>query len=164
MIWKDRKGDIQMFDSILRNGKIVDGSGNSWFYGDVAIKGNCIVKIGMGRIGFPCGKKALENIVQISKMPGLEIVGIMTHFASADEDNSDYTLEQFELFMKQCAELEDMGVHIPVKHVANSAATINYPQMYLDMVRPGIAIYGLYPGDLKNKCAIDLVSASSKLG
>jgi len=117
------------------------------------------VDSGMGRLGFPCEGKTVEKIIQISRMPWIEVEGIMTHFASADEDDCGYTLKQFELFMKLCAELDNRGVYIAIRHAANSAATINYPQMHLDMVRPGIAIYGLYSGILINKCTINLKPA-----
>ena len=114
---------------------------------------------GMGRLGMPCGKEALKKIEQIAAMPGLDLEGIMTHFASADEVDPKYTLMQFELFMEQCYRLEKMGVYIPIRHVANSAAIINYPQMHLNMVRPGIALYGLYTGDVKRDDAIQLKPA-----
>lgn len=117
---------------------------------DEAVNRNKVAKIhikldtGMGRNGFQCNAESLRTIDKISKLPGIEIEGIMTHFASADEEDSEYTLMQFNLFMQYCAELADMGINIPIKHAANSAAIINYPQMQLDMVRPGIILYGIW--------------------
>ena len=92
-------------------------------------------------------------------MPGLIIEGIFTHFASADERETDYTYMQFEKFMSICTELERVGIHIPLKHVCNSAGIIQYPQMHLDMVRPGVILYGLYPSQEINRDRIHLKPA-----
>lgn len=80
-------------------------------------------------------------------MPGLNTEGIFTHFAVADEgDNGrNYTLMQFENFMKAICLLEQRGVTFQIRHCANSAAIFDYPDMQLDMVRPGIILYGLMP-------------------
>ena len=109
---------------------------------------------GMGRMGLDSKEAGLKKAVLISAMPGLEAEGVMTHFASADDKEPDYTLGQFDIFMRVCNRLEGMGVHIPVRHAANSAAAINYPQMHLDMVRPGIALYGLYTGAVKTGLSV----------
>lgn len=103
------------------------------------------IDTGMTRVGFMPGYNAVKNVVRISKLPGIIIEGIFTHFASADEKNKSYSYMQFERFMSICTELKRIGVHIPIKHVANSAAIIEFPEMHLDMVRPGIILYGHYP-------------------
>jgi alanine racemase len=103
------------------------------------------VDTGMTRIGFMPGGNAVRSIIEISRLPGLTIEGMFTHFASADENETDYTNMQYERYMEFCSELEKAGVHIPVRHVCNSAGIIQYPRMHLDMVRPGIILYGLYP-------------------
>ncbi len=116
------------------------------------IKIHIKIDTGMGRIGFPCTLDAVEKIEKISKFENIEIEGIFTHFATADEENEEKTLKQFEKFMDFIEKLEEKGVHIPVKHCANSAALLRFPQMHLDMVRPGIILYGYYPSMyLKNK-------------
>jgi len=118
---------------------------------DAAVKLGRYVKIhvkvdtGMARVGFMPGYSAVKNIMEIGKMPGIVIEGIFTHFASADESDHEYTEMQFEKFMSLCTELARVGIHIPVKHACNSAGIIQYPHMHLDMVRPGIILYGLYP-------------------
>lgn len=117
------------------------------------------IDTGMTRIGFMPGYSAVKNVVQISKLPGLIIEGIFTHFASADEKDRSYTLMQFERFMSICSELNRIGVYIPIKHAANSAGTIEYPETHLNMVRPGIALYGLYPSKEVDKSKIDLKPA-----
>jgi len=101
----------------------------------------------------------LKNVVQISKLPGIIIEGLFTHFASADEKDKSYTRMQFERFMSICSELNRIGVYIPVKHAANSAGTIEFPEMHLNMVRPGIALYGLYPSEEVDKSRISLKPA-----
>ena len=103
------------------------------------------VATGMTRVGFMPGYSAVKNIMEIAKMPGIILEGIFTHFASADESDSSYTIMQFERFMSLYTELARVGIHIPVKHVCNSAAILQYPEMYLDVVRPGVILYGLYP-------------------
>lgn len=106
------------------------------------------IDTGMSRIGFVAGdKSALSEILKISKLPNIEIDGIFSHFACADEENPEYTYMQFERFLNLIKDLEDLGIKIPTKHIANSAAIMMYPEMQLDMVRPGIILYGYYPSD-----------------
>ncbi len=103
------------------------------------------VDTGMTRVGFMPGYSAVKNIARIGKLPGLVIEGLYTHFASADEKDGTYTSMQLEKFMSIWSELGRIGILIPVKHAANSAALIRYPQTHMDMVRPGIIQYGLHP-------------------
>lgn len=111
------------------------------------VKVHVKVDTGMTRVGFMPGYSAVKNIMEIGRMPGLILEGLFTHFASADEAEKEYTMMQFERFMSLCTELSRVGIHIPVKHACNSAATIQYPEMHLDLVRPGIILYGLYPSE-----------------
>ncbi len=117
------------------------------------------IDTGMSRIGFMPGYSAVKNVMEIEKLPNVIIEGLFTHFASADERDRDYTLMQFEKFMSICCELQRIGIHIPVKHCANSAGIIEYPEMHLDMVRPGIILYGMYPSNEVCKEKIDLKPA-----
>ena len=117
------------------------------------------IDTGMSRIGFMPGYSAVKNVMEIEKLPNVIIEGLFTHFASADEKDRDYTLMQFEKFMSICCELQRIGIHIPVKHCANSAGIIEYPEMHLDMVRPGIILYGMYPSNEVCKEKIDLKPA-----
>lgn len=103
------------------------------------------IDTGMGRVGFLPGYSAVKDVVQISKLPGLVIEGLFTHFSSADEKEREYTDLQFNRFMSICTELNRIGVYIPMKHVANSAAIMQYPHTHLDMVRAGVILYGLLP-------------------
>ena len=102
------------------------------------------IDTGMTRLGFKWDN-AFQGIKSIYNMPGLEVEGLFTHFSSADEADSSYTDMQFERFMSVADELDKEGITIPLKHVCNSAASINYPRMHLDMIRPGISLYGCYP-------------------
>jgi alanine racemase len=117
------------------------------------------VDTGMTRIGFIPGLKTVEEIVGISRLPGVIIEGIFTHFASADEVERDYTLMQYERFISLCNELEGAGLYIPVKHACNSAGIVQYPEMQLDLVRPGVILYGLYPSSQVDKRKICLKPA-----
>ena len=136
---------------------------------DRAVQRNTKIKVhvkidtGMGRVGFLPGYSAVKDVVEINKLPGLVIEGMFTHFAVADENGAQdaYTLHQFELFNNIATELSRVGIHIPVKHAANSAAIIRFPQMHLDMVRAGIILYGLHPSGVTDTGKIDLRPAMS---
>ena len=103
---------------------------------------------GMSRLGWLCGGEdqsaAMEAIAQVCALPGLEAEGIYTHFANADGDE-DYTMLQFTRFLDLLEALEGRGITFAIRHCAASAAALKYPCTHLDMVRPGIALYGHYP-------------------
>jgi len=128
-----------------------------------AIKMNKIAKIhlkvdtGMGRIGiFP--QEVLGFIKKVKSLKNVEIEGIFTHFSVADEKDKTYTENQFEKFNKVLVDIKRKGINIPIKHVGNSATLLDLTHMWLDMLRPGISIYGLYPS-LEVKKTIDLIPA-----
>ncbi len=114
------------------------------------------IDTGMSRVGFQPGYKAVKDIAEINNLPGIIIEGLFTHFASADEVRREYTNLQYERFKSVVNELNKMGIMIPVKHIANSAAIIQYPDLCLDMVRPGIILYGLYPSKDMDRSLIEL--------
>ena len=105
------------------------------------------VDTGMGRIGFLPNEESVKEIVRISQLPNIQIEGIFTHFAKADMVGRGYTNQQFETFLAFAEELEKNGITNLIKHVANSAAIMDYEETYLDMVRSGIITYGLYPSE-----------------
>lgn len=109
------------------------------------------IDTGMSRIGFMPVKDNIEVIHSISELPGIEIEGAFTHFARADEKTVDAAREPFEKYMIFVNELENRGIVIPVKHAANSAAILQFPDSCLDMVRSGISTYGLYPSENVSK-------------
>ena len=115
-----------------------------------ALKIHIKLDTGMSRLGFLCSgahfEEGVENVIRSCRLPGLVPEGIYTHFAVSDEPDEasrDYTLAQFALFMNFIdAVKEQGGIRFPIRHCANSGAVVNYPQMALDMVRPGLLLYG----------------------
>jgi alanine racemase len=104
------------------------------------------VDTGMGRFGL-LPDEVVPFVRRIAELPGLKLEGLFTHFAVADLADKTYTCRQFGLYMQVVRQLEDAGFTIPLKHVANSATNLDLPEMHLDMVRCGIALYGLRPSD-----------------
>ena len=107
------------------------------------------VDTGMSRLGFLVRGSHFEggvaSIAAACALPGLDAEGIFTHFAVSDEDGEEdevYTREQFGLFTAVIDALAQRGRTFAIRHCANSGALARYPEMYLDMVRPGIALYG----------------------
>lgn len=119
------------------------------------------IDTGMARIGFLPSEDAVEEIIKISKLDGIEIEGMFSHFAKADEADKMPTRVQFEKFMFIKNELLKKGIKIPICHICNSAGIIDFPEYHLDMVRSGIITYGYYPSDFVNKDALKLESAMS---
>lgn len=123
------------------------------------------IDTGMGRVGYrfandeEANKHTISEILRISKLPNVEINGIFTHFSVADDDDDEYTFLQFERFLKVCGILKEEGLNIPLRHCANSAALIRFPQMHLDMVRPGVILYGLNPSPFVDCSALKLKPA-----
>lgn len=109
------------------------------------------IDTGMNRIGFKDTLESLEEIKRISKLPNLEIEGVFSHFARADETDKTSTKQQLKRFIHFIELLEKEELTIPVKHIANSAGIIEFPQAYFNMVRCGIATYGIYPSDEVNR-------------
>lgn len=116
-----------------------------------AIKCNKTAKVhiavdtGMGRIGFLTTREEAEKVHKIKELSSVELVGIFTHFATADEKNKEYTNLQIKRFNEFNKFLEDLGINIPLKHVSNSAAIIDLPNLEYNGVRAGIMLYGYYP-------------------
>ncbi|AHM55700.1 alanine racemase Alr [Peptoclostridium acidaminophilum DSM 3953] len=111
---------------------------------------------GMSRLGFQVEDASVDAIEKIVGMPGIELVGVFTHFAKADEKDKTFTEHQYDGYMKIVSEVEKRGVKIQIKHVCNSAGTMDMPQYHMDMVRPGIILYGLYPSDEVMKERLEL--------
>ena len=105
------------------------------------------LETGMGRTGFRVlSERELSDAAEALKLPGLEVEGVFTHFAVSDVYGDPFTAEQYRRFLEGVEALERAwGRRFAIRHCANSGAVINYPQYGLDMVRPGIATYGLYP-------------------
>ena len=131
-------------------------------YSKVALTLNKRVKIhikldtGMSRLGMVFSDETIESILDMSKLDGLFIEGIFTHFAVADEIDKTFTFKQVEKFNHIVSKLEARGLNIPIKHVSNSAGIIDLPEFNFDMVRAGIMLYGLYPSEHVSKSAVKL--------
>lgn len=119
------------------------------------------VDTGMGRIGFTCDDAGVNNIEKIWKMPGIEIEGIFTHYAKADEYDKTAANGQLEKFRWINDRLVETGIHIPVRHISNSAGIMEMDNSDFDMVRSGIVTYGLYPSEEVDKGIADLRPAMS---
>ncbi len=100
---------------------------------------------GMSRLGFPAGEASAEAMLRISRLPGIEAEGIFTHFAKADEPDLADAWRQFIIFQNFIQLLRSKGLELPVCHAANSAASMVMRETSLNMVRLGIAAYGIYP-------------------
>ena len=116
----------------------------------VRVRVHLKVDTGMSRVGFLYHREGdeavLDDMAAACRLPHLTAEGIFTHFASADEEeDGGFTRRQFALFMDAVRRLEERGVSFALRHCCNSAATLRYPEMHLDMVRPGIILYGLSP-------------------
>ena len=114
---------------------------------------------GMSRIGFKQDDESLAVIKKIAELPGIEIEGCFTHFATMDEKDKTKAMKQFERYMDFVKRIEDAGIKIPVKHVSNSAGIIEKPEVNLDMVRDGICVYGMYPSEEVDKTKLNLTPA-----
>ena len=108
------------------------------------------VDTGMSRLGYICEgdycEHGVDGIALACNLPGLDAEGIFTHFAVSDEPGEDceeYTKHQFQLFRDVISAVEEkMGRSFRIRHCANTGATVRYPETYLDMVRPGLLLYG----------------------
>jgi alanine racemase len=134
-------------------------------YSQAALKRGEKIKIhlkidtGMGRLGImpedlsknvpeeTSHEPIFKKVSAIVNLPGIEAEGIFTHFASSDSADKSNANKQLSVFLNVLAKLRTNGIEFSVRHAANSAALIEMPDSHLDLVRPGIAIYGLAPSD-----------------
>jgi alanine racemase len=107
------------------------------------IKVHIKIDTGMGRLGF-WHKEALRFIKKITSLKKIVVEGIFTHFPSA-EDDKVFTYNQLRSFDSLIKDLKRHNIDIPIKHLANSMALIDFKDAHMNMVRPGLIMYGLYP-------------------
>lgn len=117
------------------------------------------VDTGMGRLGLlPCdlgrhagdieiSDSAIRDAETIKGLPGIDLEGVYTHFATADAADKTAAKRQFEVFNRFLAKLKKQGIEFQIRHAANSAAIIDMPETHMDMVRLGISLYGYYPSE-----------------
>jgi alanine racemase len=132
------------------------------------IKVHVKVDTGMGRLGIVCPdsgfrsakdgeeKSIIHSILKVASLPGIEVEGIFTHFANADSADKKHVRSQFELFLEVLDRLKAHSLEVPLRHAANSAALIDMPETHLDMVRPGISLYGLWPSTEVHRSRVHL--------
>ncbi len=115
------------------------------------------VDTGMTRIGIRPDEAGLAFVRDCLAVPGIEVEGIFTHFARADEWDREATKDQIRLFTDFTGRIrEELGYEIPLKHCSNSAGIIAYPEANMDLVRAGITLYGLWPSDEVDRDIIPL--------
>ncbi len=114
---------------------------------------------GMSRLGFSCDEEGIKKIEEICALPNVSLEGLFSHLSCADEQDRAMSDTQFKKFMYVKNTLEKENITFLYKHICNSAGIIEYPEYHLDMVRPGIIIYGLYPDENISRDKLDLIPA-----
>lgn len=114
---------------------------------------------GMARLGFAINDESIDAITRISKLQNVNMEGIFTHFAKADETDKTFTENQINQFVTMTQKLKEKGVTFLYEHCANSAAIIDVEDARFDIVRAGISTYGLYPSDEVDQNAVHLKPA-----
>ena len=119
------------------------------------------VDTGMTRIGIHPNEEGVKLIRQVCELPGIEIEGIFTHFATADETDKSKSYHQLHMFQEFVDRIErELGIKIPMKHCSNSAGILEMPEANMDAVRAGIIIYGLWPSkEVQEKQEVELKPA-----
>lgn len=117
------------------------------------------IDTGMTRLGFLCNESSVNDIEKIHDLEFIELQGIYTHFATADERNKEFTYKQVKKFEFMVDSLLSKGINIPIKHVSNSAAIMDLQDLKFDMVRCGIVLYGHYPSNEVIKERLELKPA-----
>ncbi len=114
---------------------------------------------GMTRIGFTDSAESIEEIKRIASLDNIDVEGIFSHFACADETDKTSAKKQLSRYRNFVDLLEKEELFIPIRHIANSAGIIELPETYFNMVRCGIATYGIYPSDEVNQAEVKLIPA-----
>lgn len=111
---------------------------------------------GMSRIGMTATPESADMVETMSRLSGIDMEGLFTHFSRADEADKTTAFHQLEQYLNFVKLLEERNIKIPVKHCSNSAGILELKEAHLDVVRAGISIYGLYPSDEVGKTAVPL--------
>ena len=120
------------------------------------------IDTGMSRIGFQVNEESADVCKQICTLPNIEVEGLFSHFATADETDLTKALAQREKYKAFVEMLENREIQIPIKHLNNSAGIMNFDE-YFDMCRMGIILYGLYPSEEVDKSLLDIKPVMSWL-
>lgn len=119
------------------------------------------VDTGMTRIGFDCNEESIRTVVNISRLEGVVIEGMFTHFSCADMYDKNMSYEQMDKFDNFVNSVKNEGVNIEIVHMCNSAGVMEFEDHRYDMVRSGIVTYGLWPSDEVDKTRLKLIPALS---
>ena len=115
---------------------------------------------GMSRIGMKADREHAKEAAVIAALEGIEVEGLFTHFARADETDKSAYEEQYRRYKEFLGYLKELGVKIPIRHCSNSAGIVeSLESNHMDMVRAGIAIYGMYPSDEVDHNSVKLTPA-----
>ena len=115
---------------------------------------------GMSRIGMKADREHAKEAASIAALEGIEVEGLFTHFARADETDKSAYEEQYRRYKEFLGYLKELGVKIPIRHCSNSAGIVeSLESNHMDMVRAGIAIYGMYPSDEVDHNSVKLTPA-----
>lgn len=159
--------DEQLFDILIEKDitQTIYSFEQAKILSDLAVKKGkkAIVHIkidtGMNRIGFSCRKESVAVIADITELPGINVEGIYTHYYLADVVDKSWANEQLLRYTNMVNWLEQEGITFAIRHISNSAGIMEMPNDTYDMVRSGIATYGLYPSDEMDKKACVLYPA-----
>jgi alanine racemase len=119
----------------------------------IGIRARVHVKVdtGMGRLGARDGE-AIKTVCATARSRNLELIGVYSHFATSEDPDESFARQQLDKFLDICDRVRQQGVEIPFRHIANSGAIISKPDSILDMVRPGIMLYGYPPSKDMPQC------------
>ncbi len=121
------------------------------------IEGYIAIDTGMGRIGYLTNDPdAVEDVRRIDGLSNFRIKGLFSHLATADSADMTFARQQFRWFNEFYEKLRAAGIEVPVRVLGNSAAVMQMPEAHMDIVRPGIVLYGCYPSDEMDRDALDL--------
>ncbi|MFV0464920.1 MAG: alanine racemase [Lachnospiraceae bacterium] len=157
------------YESVIRNeiSATVFSMESAYSLSNEAVKQDKSVSIhikidtGMSRIGFQVTETSADEIAEISKLPGLVLDGLFTHFSRADEKDKTESQCQMEHFKKMEQMLQMRNVNFPFRHISNSAGILELPNSDVNLVRAGIAMYGLWPSDEVDQLTCPLMPAMS---
>ena len=147
---------------------VTDSFRNAKAMSDAAVKDGTVIRgyvacdSGMGRIGYqPEDPGSVDDVRKISQLPGFQILGLFSHFATADAADKTYANLQEQRFIAFYKKLIDADIKVPIRTLANSAAIMEIPSAHFDQVRPGIILYGCYPSGEVDRSQIELRPAMS---
>jgi alanine racemase len=124
--------------------------------GQTPLKIHVKIDTGMGRLGLHTEEEAIRFIDKALQLPGVQVEGLFTHYANADETDKTYTYEQYRKLNRIVRHFADRNVTFPYVHAGNSATAIDTPELTFNMVRLGISMYGLYPSEEVQRQTVSL--------